>query len=291
LEVSLSLRLATLIRLILIIASIGYFILIYKLANRVEELPPVPTIATVEQATEATHYIENITIPSEPALLNSPLLYPDIVYKQPITNKEAEEAIVMLDSLIANLEFECNSGLYNQKAVSKMQKEIVRIFEIKEALQLDLARFTEWEAKYPYATKVWYFLRENGYSEEVSAGIIGNMMIETSGGSLLLNPTIYDPPGKYYGLCQWSIRYNPDIAGKSFEEQLDYLQATIEREFKTFGKRYRSGFNYEKFLKLETPEEAAYAFAVVYERCSPKGYNRRQRAAVAAYKYFTSEVN
>ena len=147
-------------------------------------------------------------------------------------------------------------------------------------------RIKQFEEEHYYATKVWEYLRQEGFSQEVTCAIIGNMMIETSGGSLDLNPTIYSPSGNYYGLCQWSKKYCPDAQGLSFEDQLDYLVKTMPWEFNTFGKNYKSGFKYEDFLAMTDVEEAALAFAKSYERCGPASYEMRQEAAVVAYEYF-----
>ena len=135
------------------------------------------------------------------------------------------------------------------------------------------------------------FLRQNGYSAEVACGIIGNMMVETSGGSLNLEPIIYSPGGSFYGLCQWSKSRKPkstDGSDASFEEQLAYLHEDIPAQFKAFGKAFKT--SHEKFLELKDPAKAALIFAKVYERCGEGSYGARKRAAVTAYEYFTSEV-
>lgn len=142
------------------------------------------------------------------------------------------------------------------------------------------------EEEHYYATKVWEYLRQTGFSQEVTCAIIGNMMIETSGGSLDLNPGIYSPSGNYYGLCQWSKKYYPEAHGLSFEQQLEFLLNSIEWEINTFGKCYKEGFKYEDFLNMTDPAEAALAFAKSYERCSSVSYEMRQEAALKAYNYF-----
>jgi hypothetical protein len=148
------------------------------------------------------------------------------------------------------------------------------------------AKIKQLEEEHYYATKVWEYLRQEGFNQEVTCAIIGNMMIETSGGALDLNPTIYSPSGNYYGLCQWSKKYCPDAQGLSFEQQLDYLLETMQLEFNTFGWLYAEDFNYEGFLEMTDPAEAALAFAKSYERCSSVSYEMRQEAAEKAYEYF-----
>ena len=147
-------------------------------------------------------------------------------------------------------------------------------------------KIKQFEEEHYYAAKVWEYLRQEGFSQEVTCAIIGNMMIETSGGSLDLKPTIYSPSGNYYGLCQWSKKYYPEAHGLSFEQQLEFLLDNIEWEINTFGKCYKEGFKYEDFLTMTDPAEAALAFAKSYERCGPASYEMRQEAAEVAYEYF-----
>jgi hypothetical protein len=148
-------------------------------------------------------------------------------------------------------------------------------------------KIQQWEEEHYYATKVWEYLRQKGFSQEVTCAIIGNMMIETSGGSLDLKPTIYSPSGNYYGLCQWSKKYYPEAHGLSFEQQLEFLLNNIEWEINTFGKCYKEGFKYKDFLAMTDPAEAALAFAKSYERCGSASYEMRQEAAEKAYEYFS----
>lgn len=276
-----------LVRLFLLILCIILFTIIFKLAEEPttpEELDTaLPPLESLTPAPKSDSYVL-------PTLSDSPALYLDVEYVKPITYDDAVEQVGMINFLINDLEYACSSGLYNLQAIDEILFEINRLEGIKAILQTDIKKFIYWESEYKYATKVWYFLRENGFSEEVSAGIIGNMMIETSGGDLALNPFIFNPTSKYYGLCQWSVQYHPDVINKPFDEQLRYLLDTLSKEFKTFGNKYSTGFTYNDFLELETPEEAAHAFAVVYERCDPAGYTRRKQAAKVAYEYFTSEV-
>lgn len=149
-----------------------------------------------------------------------------------------------------------------------------------------LEKVKKWEKDHYYATKVWEFLRLRGFSQEVTCGIIGNMMVETSGGTLDLNPTIYSLDGNFYGLCQWHQEYYPETKDLSFESQLGYLLETMPQEFSTFGELYEENFDYEDFLKIKDPSEAALVFAKVYERCRPASYELRQEAAQKAYEYF-----
>lgn len=141
--------------------------------------------------------------------------------------------------------------------------------------------------KYHYATKTYEYLTYRNFSPASACGIIGNMMIETSGGTLDLKPYVYSQSGNFYGLCQWSTTYYLGAKELPFEHQLDYLLGTMPWEFKTFGWLYKEGFTFEDFIQMKDPEEAALAFATVYERCGPVSYKLRQEAATTAYNYFS----
>ena len=143
------------------------------------------------------------------------------------------------------------------------------------------------EKKYPAASTVWHYLTETmELNEHVAAGILGNMMAEVGGQTLDLQ---VDCSGRgYYGICQWSRKYMVyDITGSDLDTQLEYLNKTIEDEFAVFGDLYTSGFTYQDFCNMQNAQDAAKAFAVVYERCGSGSYNVRKSNAVKAYEYYT----
>ena len=141
------------------------------------------------------------------------------------------------------------------------------------------------EEEYPVATYIWSYFKELGYSNQVCAGILGNIMAEVGGQTLDIQ---YWLKGNgYYGMCQWNKAYS-DIWGASLEEQCDYLRDTIEYEFDTFGSCYKKGFDYDQFLNIDDIEKAALAFAKSYERCGSGSYYQRQQNAIDAYNYFVS---
>ena len=143
------------------------------------------------------------------------------------------------------------------------------------------------EKKYPAASTVWHYLTETmELNEHVAAGILGNMMAEVGGQTLDLQ---VDCSGRgYYGICQWSRKYMVyDITGSNLDTQLEYLNKTIEDEFAVFGDLYASGFTYQDFCNMQNAQDAAKAFAVVYERCGSGSYSVRKSNAVKAYEYYT----
>lgn len=143
------------------------------------------------------------------------------------------------------------------------------------------------ENEYPAASTVWHYLTETmGLNEHVAAGILGNMMAEVGGQTLDLQ---VDCSGRgYYGICQWSRKYMVyDITGSNLDTQLEYLNKTIEDEFAVFGDLYTSGFTYQDFCNMQNAQDAAKAFAVVYERCGSGSHGVRKSNAVTAYEYYT----
>lgn len=161
----------------------------------------------------------------------------------------------------------------------------------EERLQENIEYLSSWEKKYeeyPYATYIWLFCKKVlGYSDEVAAGILGNIMAEVGGGTLEIQYWLYSYGNSYYyGICQWSKNTYPDVRGEDLIFQCGYLAKTIKYELDTFGYAYHSGYKYADFLELTSVEEAALMFAKCYERCAKSTYSIRQKNAVKAYDYF-----
>lgn len=152
--------------------------------------------------------------------------------------------------------------------------------------RLEEERWAPKMAEYPVATKVWRFLKDKGYNDAVSAGILGNMMTEAGGQTLNLNVNAYNVQG-FYGLCQWNMGYS-EVWWTGLDEQLNFLEDSIEYEFNTFGSNYRKNFNYESFKNMTNEQDAALAFAKAYERCGSSCYSIRQQNASKALRYFTT---
>jgi hypothetical protein len=244
-------------------------------------------------AKQSLSFVEEIEQPEQTKeLINEPILFPEITYKVFYDIDYSQDFLNMLYSEVSKLDLLMASDEYTIEATDKMLQEKSRLLNIIYKVENDIKLYALWEDEYYYATKTWQFLKQHGYSDAVVSGIIGNMMIETGGRTLKLSPNIYDTAtGRYYGLCQWSLKYKPEVEGMSFEEQLTYLVNSIEQEFNVFGSRYYEGFTYNDFLKLSSPSEAALAFAKVYERCASKYYGIRQTAAEKAYSYFDLTKN
>ena len=132
--------------------------------------------------------------------------------------------------------------------------------------------------EYPIAREVWDYLHNCGLSDAVSAGIIGNMMAECGGQTLALEPGVYGGGGSYYGLCQWSRTYYPQVQGADVETQMQTLMDTIEGTINGFGG------SYSYFCSIGSAYDAAVYFCQYYERGA--GTGTRGRNAEAALAYF-----
>lgn len=142
-------------------------------------------------------------------------------------------------------------------------------------------------SEYHNAHIIWNYFNSLGWSDTVKAGIMGNIMAEVGGHSLIIEPLLYGFGGTdYYGICQWSAVYYPEVQGASLENQLNFLANTIESVFNDYGFLYMNGFNFEQFLSLDNEQDAALAFAMIYERCHSNYYSIRLVNATIAYEYF-----
>lgn len=249
-----------------------------------------PVTASVEKVDTNTESVQATTEPV--VVLNAdPILFPEYTYQELFDIKLCTDYTDKVSVAAETLTEAIDSGNYTSEAIHVMEMELTRLYTIISYVEADIRHYTTQEQEYYYAAKTWQFFRQRGYSAEVTSAIIGNMMIETSGGSLSLKPEIYSSGRGFYGLCQWSLYYKPFMADKTFEEQLVYLDSDMQSEFDTFGpKCYKSGFKYDDFLAMDDPAQAALAFAKTYERCGSGSYGARKQAARVAYDYFTKGV-
>lgn len=244
-----------------------------------------PETTEAETAVEITLETAASESTLNPTLKTDPILYPELDYTIYYDLIPTERLVIEVRTAIQTLS-NLNKSEYTTEAIRAINDETSRLRNIESRLTSDIQHYLKWEKEHYYAAKVWEYFMQRGFSSEVVCAIIGNMMIETSGGSLNLNPTIYSPGKSYYGLCQWSQKYYPETKGLSFTEQLEYLFKSMEEEFNTFGKKYRKNFNYADFLEMTDTAEAALAFAKAYERCGSGSYKMRQSAAIIAFEYF-----
>lgn len=269
------------------------FILVFTL------LIPIAAVAVVDGTSienPGAMPKENIATPIDTAsttsvkLIAEPILFKNLNYEVFYTIEDCNNFISVVEDRLAFLAIEIQSDKYTSEAKLAMQEEQTRLSEEQRKGQANSDKLSLWASEYEEATFVWQFFRQHGFSNEVTCAIIANMMVETAGGTLKVNPIVYDSTGGYYGLCQWSIHYNPSIANKNINEQLEYLLKTLEYEFNTFGSYYKAGFKYTDFINMSDPGQAAIAFAKVYERCAAFSYDKREACASIAISYFNLDM-
>lgn len=170
--------------------------------------------------------------------------------------------------------------------IQALKEEYMKAYNIYNGanILLEEGKYSRVGREYPVATVVWKTLREKGFSEQVAAGILGNMMQEVGGNTLNLDYT--NKSKTYYGLCQWNRKTYKNVVDADLQEQIDFLLETIKSEIDTYGFCYKSNFNYEQFLTLTDEKEVAKAFAACYERCGSSSYATRQKNATFAYQFF-----
>lgn len=159
----------------------------------------------------------------------------------------------------------------------------------KETTIITTSNIEEIEEDYYYARVIWNYLRyEMGLNKWCAAGIMGNIMTECGGQTLNIQPYITNSSG-HYGICQWNLKYFPEVRGKNIHGQLEFLNSTLRWILNDYGDRYYDGFNYEKFVVITNEREAAKAFAHAYEGCGSYCAPRRLDHATEALRYFEGE--
>lgn len=258
----------------------------------------IPSDTSVVQEVELTEESETVTFEEHDApLVSSPALSAEV--HERIETYDIEQ----LNTLLAECEGRMGSANTMAEAARALGYDesnpvIVLAQEEYSNAQADyqyyagLMKTAKWsvrEQEYPVATQIWLYLTDTmGFNDKVAAGIMGNLMAEVGGQTLNIQPGLYGHGSNkgYYGICQWSAKYYPAVQGKDLNYQLEFLASTIESQFSSYGRLYQSGFTYEDFKQMDNEQDAALAFATIYERCNSKHYNVRMSNAVKAYDYF-----
>lgn len=250
-----------------------------------------PVISEAYIPSEPVETIIEIEVPIPIELENNCLIYREIINEEkelPLLIEICEKRKIDAENM-ANAAREC--GYADDHPVIQLAQlewntadECLQRYK-KEYEEIIMAQKYE---EYPVATEIWLYLKELGYNDYVCAGILGNMMAEVGGGTLNIQYWLYSPGGSFYGICQWSKQYFPEVHGLDLQNQLYFLRDTIKEQIDYAGFAYQSGFKYEQFLQLEDEREAALAFAIAYERCASQHYYKRCDYAEIAYNYFVN---
>lgn len=140
--------------------------------------------------------------------------------------------------------------------------------------------------------KIWFALRNEGFSEIAVAGVMGNIYGESG-----FNPEAIESTGEGYGLCQWSydrkkqlIEYanSKGVEWTDVDIQIDFLITEIKGTGPATG--YASaqmnysneGYTKSNWENATTVKESTIAFCYVFER---PGNPRLERRITMAQQY------
>lgn len=142
---------------------------------------------------------------------------------------------------------------------------------------------------------IWKFFRDNGFSEEATAGIMGNMQAESG-----IDPTRSQVGGPAKGIVQWEggrftnmVNY-AQSKGRDWTDlmsQLEFVLMEMKDSRVTFWKsnaKYCN--NIEEFKKLKNVQQATHDFEEAFERAGVKALEKRYQYASYYYKAFSGKT-
>ncbi len=130
-------------------------------------------------------------------------------------------------------------------------------------------------------THIWNYFQSQGVDENIIAGVMGNMSIESSFSSSIRNKS------GHAGYVQMNKTLQRLIIAKygKFNGETQLLHLSNWLLGKETGKL---AYMQDSFKKADnsTPEKAAHNFAKYYERPASKNYSNRQKMARIIYEKF-----
>lgn len=152
--------------------------------------------------------------------------------------------------------------------------------------------------------KVWFALREAGYSEYAVAGVMGNIYCESG-----FDPTTIERSnGVGFGLCQWSYgrrtqleayAESKKVEATDLETQLEFLITELTpgasgpaQGYATYQLLSSRGYNADMWKNATDPEFAAEVFCWIFERPAEQYANlsRRREKAREYYEEFKGRI-
>ena len=146
--------------------------------------------------------------------------------------------------------------------------------------------------------KVWFALRDAGFSEYAVAGAMGNIYAESG-----FDPAIIEGgSGIGFGLCQWSYGRRTQLENYAASKGVDPSDVDTQIEFliteltpgavgpaqgyADYQLLNNKGYNGDKWKNATSPEEAAVAFCWSFERPGSPNLSLRQEKAREYYEQF-----
>ena len=148
--------------------------------------------------------------------------------------------------------------------------------------------------------KLWWLLKDIGYTDNAAAGAMGNFSAETDDGKEI-NSDCVESNGEGVGIVQWSFGRKKALLsyaeskGKTWENetiQLEFLKAELTgggcdgfAEDQCYDKATEA-----RFLAASSPEQAADLFDKLFERSGGSRLDVRERGAKYYYNMFHGKV-
>ena len=124
--------------------------------------------------------------------------------------------------------------------------------------------------------KVWWALRDAGYSKEATAGVMGNIYAESG----FDESVIEGGSGIGFGLCQWSFgrrekleayASSKGVSASDLNTQIEFLLGELTpgggaNGYATYNLMNNHGYTPDDWKNATTPEQAAEAFCWIFER-------------------------
>ncbi len=146
--------------------------------------------------------------------------------------------------------------------------------------------------------KLWWLLKNIGYSDIAAAGAMGNFSAETDDGREIHSDRVQSN-GEGIGIVQWSFGRKQGLLnyaaskGSTWQDeniQLEFLKAELTdggcNGFAAKQVYTENSVLYNRFINAETPEEAAVLFDSWYERSGGSRLEVRRRGARFYYEMF-----
>ena len=144
--------------------------------------------------------------------------------------------------------------------------------------------------------KVWWALRDAGYSKEATAGVMGNIYAESG----FDESVIEGGSGIGFGLCQWSFgrrekleayASSKGVSASDLNTQIEFLLGELTpgggaNGYATYNLMNNHGYTPDDWKNATTPEQAAEAFCWIFERPGIPRMDVRTSAARRYYNQF-----
>ena len=283
------------IMLVITVLSITASVITISVSANYTPTKPVTTISEADIPSEATFpeptEPEEVVIVLDTVVVErvEPTTYDEANNLLDEATKRQETAQMVLDGLI-ELGYEPDHPAIVM-AYAELENRTADVAYYQEK-QVEWEEIHKWEvraSKYPIATQVWLYMKEEfGWSDTVCAGIIGNMMAECGGcWTQDLDWDVSSSSG--YGMIQWlggrkQQLFNIYGSSPSIEDQLNFIKDEL---YGTNGvTKQVTDSQLNKIMNADSPEDCAYAFACYFERCGEGHRWVRRDYARRAYEYF-----